>query len=97
MIILFILDVLIYSVTSINIPLILFLFPFKKNILNIIIISIVLLLIDLHYWAFIITLITIYLINLVLKKEMRFNVYTYYILLVIDYLLYYLFVGIIKI
>lgn len=96
MIILFILDILLYSTISINIPLILILFPFEKNILNISIISILLLLIDLHYWVFILILFIIFFINQLIKSKLRFNLYTYLIILTIDFIFYYLFVGVIS-
>lgn len=96
MIILFILDILLYSTISINIPLILILFPFEKNILNISIISILLLLIDLHYWVFILILFIIFFINQLIKSKLRFNLYTYLIILTMDFIFYYLFVGVIN-
>lgn len=96
MIILFILDILLYSTISINIPLILILFPFEKNILNISIISILLLLIDLHYWVFILILFIIFFINQLIKSKLRFNLYTYLIILTMDFIFYYLFVGVIS-
>lgn len=96
MIILFLLDILIYSVTSINIPLIIFLLPFEKNIFNIILISIVLILIDIHYWMLIVIILILFMLNYVLKRQFRLTIYTYFILLIFDFMFYYLFTGLIK-
>ena len=97
MILLFILDIFLYSIYSIHIPLVLLLLPLEKKPYNIIFIMIILLLIDTHYWLLFLAFMLIYFINILLRRNIKLNVYTYLIILVIDFIVYYLSIGLVNI
>ena len=90
MIPLFIIDVLVYNVTTYNFPLIIFSLPNLKSFKVSLIIFLALAALEYRYLFLMAIMLVIYLVNKLINKELRSTNLTYYILLIIDYVIYFL-------
>ena len=90
MIQLFLLDILIYNTTPYNIPLIILSMPNLKSCKLPLIISLALSFIEWRYLFLSIIFLIIYYLNKLIKNNLNFNQFTYYILVVIDYIVFFI-------
>ena len=90
MIYLFLIDVLIYNVTTCNIPLFLILLPSQKTFKIPFIIFLFLSFFEYHYVLLLVIIFTIYSINKIINKYFQDNIKLYLVELFLDYSTYFI-------
>lgn len=91
MILLLFLDLIIYSTTPYNIPLFILALPNQKTPTIFITFFLILSFFEVRYLILLIVILLIYLINKLINKNFKSISFTYYITVILDYMLYFLF------